>query len=321
MSAIAAQSFRTLAHRNQPPAQWLKSPAFCVVLQLYRKERPVFSAHAERPVSAQEISEEMTEVGVIAPNGYCTIVIPCYNEAKRLRSDTFILFLRENAGINFIFVNDGSTDRTPELLEALQTHCPARIHVHHLPGNGGKAEAVRTGLRIASDTPGTDLVGYWDADLATPLDSIPEFARIAQRFSTVEVIFGSRRRLLGHRVQRTLFRRLVSRGCALLAWLAIGLPLSDTQCGAKLMRNTPRLRKALETKFTTRWLFDVELFARIAEQSPDCAGCFFESPLWEWTEIAGSNVTTSAILKSGLQMLRLIAMRTRRNGFRALSAR
>lgn len=250
----------------------------------------------------------------------CVIVIPCYNEEKRLNTDAFIRFVADNRNVDFIFVNDGSADHTGELLERLGAQCPERIRVHHLAQNSGKAEAVRTGLRLAAAGPAA-LVGYWDADLATPLDSIPEFVRIAHRFPDVEVVFGSRRRLLGHRVERSPFRRIVSRSCALLARLAVGLPVGDTQCGAKLMRNTPHLHAALESRFTAGWLFDVELFARIAKQSENCRAAFFEAPLWEWTEIAGSNVTPAAILKSGAQMLRLIALRAHHGSLGAVTAR
>lgn len=268
----------------------------------------MFIARSHEGISVANIDAVSGLMDANSFASYCVIVVPCYNEVKRLKSEVFLQFLRDYPNIDFIFINDGSTDWTADLLEWMRRKSPGRIRVHHLPRNSGKAEAVRAGLRLASAGPAR-LVGYWDADLATPLDSIPEFIRVTQRFPDVEVVFGSRRRLLGHRVQRTLFRRIVSRSCALLARLAVGLPVGDTQCGAKLMRNTPRLQKALQTGFTAGWLFDVELFARIAEQTSNHHGAFFELPLSEWTEITGSSVTMSAILKSGLHMLRLIALR------------
>jgi hypothetical protein len=93
-----------------------------------------------------------------------------------------------------------------------------------------------------------------------------------------------------------------------MARVAVGLPIGDTQCGAKLLRNSPRLRQALARPFSAGWLFDVELFSRIAATASS-THAFYEFPLPEWTEVAGSKVTGRAIRRAGLAMLRLIAER------------
>lgn len=235
-----------------------------------------------------------------------TIVIPCYNEAARLDVTAFQSYLDCQAGVSFLFVDDGSRDDTLACLAKLQATRPDRIKVMSLSHNSGKAEAVRQGLIYATDS-GAQLVGYWDADLATPLDAIDDFVRVANKFHDVSVVFGSRRVLLGHRIKRTLKRRLVSRLCAVLARQAIRLPLGDTQCGAKLLRNSHDLRAALAAPFTAGWLFDVELFARLSARMPTSEFTFYEQPLCEWDEIPGSKVSGTAIVKSGLRMLRLIA--------------
>lgn len=242
------------------------------------------------------------------PFGTLTLVVPCYNEANRLQPNAFLAFVDANPGVRLLMVNDGSTDETLLRLTALAAKRPGRIAVHNLPRNAGKAEAVRAGLARAV-AEGARLTGYWDADLATPLELVGDFLRIAARQSETEVIFGSRRAMLGHRVRRTAGRRAVSRLCAGLARLAIGLPVADTQCGAKILRVTPALSAALAQPFTASWLFDVELFARIARNSAraDLDLRFYELPLSEWTEVPGSKVSAQAILRSGFRMLRLIA--------------
>jgi hypothetical protein len=113
--------------------------------------------------------------------------------------------------------------------------------------------------------------------------------------------------LLGHRIRRTLRRRIISRICAGLARLAVRQSVGDTQCGAKLLRNTPDLHSALAEGFTAGWLFDVELFSRITRNGGPREGSFYEYPLPQWTEVAGSKVSTGAVLASGVRMLRLIA--------------
>jgi dolichyl-phosphate beta-glucosyltransferase len=237
-----------------------------------------------------------------------TLVVPCYNEALRLQPKRILSFVDANPRVRLLMVNDGSTDETLIRLRALAANRPGRIAVHDLPQNRGKAEAVRAGLQRAI-ADGAELTGYWDADLATPLELVEDFLRIADRHDETEVIFGSRRTMLGHRVRRTAGRRAVSRLCAGLARLAIGLPVADTQCGAKILRTTPALAAAVAQPFTAAWLFDVELFARIARAGSrsEAAHRFYELPLSEWAEVPGSKVTTRAILRSGLRMLRLIA--------------
>lgn len=240
--------------------------------------------------------------------GRVVIVVPCYNEAARLDRAAFSAYLSENPSVRLVFVNDGSKDATLEVLHSLCAAHPDRIEVLSLSRNAGKAEAVRRGLGYAAAS-GAAFVGYWDADLATPLEAITDFLRIGHRFADTDVIYGARLPLLGHRVTRTLSRRIISRLCARLARIAVGLPIGDTQCGAKLLRNTPRLRAALERPFSAGWLFDVELFSRLARGPSASHAAFYEYPLPEWTEVPGSKVTGRAIRRAGLAMLRLIAER------------
>ena len=235
------------------------------------------------------------------------IVVPCYNEEKRLDVPAFLDFLQRAPEVRFVFVNDGSSDATLSVLATLHAAHPDQVEVLSLSRNSGKAEAVRQGLQYAVAS-GIEFVGYWDADLATPLEAIDDFLRVANRYSETEVVYGARLQLLGHRVSRTLSRRIVSRICARMARIAVGLPIGDTQCGAKLLRNSARLRQAVAQPFTAGWLFDVELFSRIAAAAGS-AHAFYEYPLPEWTEIPGSKVTGRAIRRAGLAMLRLIAER------------
>jgi glycosyltransferase involved in cell wall biosynthesis len=236
------------------------------------------------------------------------IVVPCYNEAERLDLHEFSAFLHSVPGVRFLFVNDGSRDATLSVLASLHEEHPDRVEIVSLSRNAGKAEAVRQGLAYAAASEST-FVGYWDADLATPLDAIVDFLKVAERYDEVEVVYGARAQLLGHRVSRTLSRRMISRICARLARIAVGLPISDTQCGAKLLRNNPRLRQALIKPFSAGWLFDVELFSRLADTAASSTHAFYEYPLPEWTEVLGSKVTGRAIRRAGFAMLRLIAER------------
>ena len=182
---------------------------------------------------------------------------------------------------------------------------PDQIDVLIMTKNAGKAEAVRHGLKFAAKR-GDKYIGFLDADLATPLNAINDFISVADRLDNIDVVFGSRAGGLGRRVYRDIHRKLISLVCATMGRMATGLALKDTQCGAKLFRNTPHLLNCLDAPFTAGWLFDVELFLRISDPKKKTRKNFFEYPVLEWTEIPGSNIKFSDVLKGGLSMTSLI---------------
>src|SRR5207249_2480818 len=102
----------------------------------------------------------------MSPMPRAIVVVPCYNEARRLNVRAIQEFARRTEFADLLFVNDGSRDETLELLERLNQSHPGRFSLLHLAKNGGKAEAVRQGLLLALRS-GADYVGFWDADLAT----------------------------------------------------------------------------------------------------------------------------------------------------------
>ncbi len=234
------------------------------------------------------------------------IVVPCYNEEKRLDPQSFLDFAEEHKSMGFVFVNDGSKDNTLGLLTSLRIRCPEQMHFMTLAENSGKAEAVRAGLGYAARLD-VKIVGYWDADLATPLHAITDFKTVFDRYDDVNVIYGARKMLMGHRIKRTATRRAISLICATLARLAIALPVSDTQCGAKMFRNSPQLRDALSVPFKSGWLFDIELLTRLSRMIETPRSAFYEYPLSQWDEIEGSNITGKAVMKAGISILGLIA--------------
>jgi glycosyltransferase involved in cell wall biosynthesis len=117
--------------------------------------------------------------------------------------------LVQQPALSFVFVNDGSTDGTQSLLDPFAAEHPARVAVSALEHNGGKAEAVRHGVLHAA-VAGARLVGYWDADLATPLTAVPEFVRVLAD-PDVQMVMGSRVALLGRRIRRKPSRHYLGR--------------------------------------------------------------------------------------------------------------
>ena len=88
---------------------------------------------------------------------------------RRLDGDAFIRFLTDQPHCSVCFVDDGSTDDTAAVLEGLHARLPERVHVVKLKANVGKAEAVRQGVMHVRSLNRFAVVGYWDADLSTPL--------------------------------------------------------------------------------------------------------------------------------------------------------
>ena len=129
-----------------------------------------------------------------------TVVIPCYNEEKRLDAQAFRNFSVPGHDLSFLFVNDGSRDGTLQLLRS------ASFNVLDLERNSGKAEAVRRGIVAAMES-SPDVVGFWDADLATPLAELPSFLDIVSQRPPIEMVFGARVRLLGRDISRRPSRR------------------------------------------------------------------------------------------------------------------
>jgi dolichyl-phosphate beta-glucosyltransferase len=237
------------------------------------------------------------------------IVIPCYNEARRLKAHQFTEYCANSPAHHFVFVNDGSSDTTLTLLEALHEADPDHFAVLDLPTNVGKAEAVRQGLLCAFAS-NPDFAGFWDADLATPLEAIPSFCELLESRLELEMVFGARVRLLGRSIHRNPLRHYFGRAFATVASLTLGLPIYDTQCGAKLFRASPVVHSLFQQPFTTRWLFDVEIIARLIQTcqrdnlAPPSA-LIYEFPLHTWHDVAGSKVTPYDFFKSLVDLAKI----------------
>jgi dolichyl-phosphate beta-glucosyltransferase len=232
------------------------------------------------------------------------IVVPCYNETARLDRPRFHLFCEEHPRFRFLFVNDGSTDATGAMLDEMQTRRPNAMSVFHLDKNRGKAEAVRQGMLRAFDE-NVAAVGFWDADLSTPLDAIPLFQDVLDRRADVSMVLGTRLPLLGRTIERRWVRQKLGRLFGRCASWVLGLPIYDTQCGAKLLRKSPATRQLFVEPFSSRWIFDVEMLMRwrvACGQAGAANSQLFELPLEHWREVKGSKLKSTDFLKAVLEL-------------------
>ena len=132
----------------------------------------------------------------LEPRMSLTLIVPCYNEEERLPVSDYISWLASSAAaanVSLLFVDDGSRDGTVKVLQRICDGAPAgRASVLPLDTNQGKAEAVRRGMVQAMASGAADLVGFWDADLATPLTAVPQLASVLHNDSRLQMVFAAR---------------------------------------------------------------------------------------------------------------------------------
>ena len=231
------------------------------------------------------------------------LVVPCYNEEKRLKPELFMESLGKNHLLHWLFVDDGSVDKTAEIIRKMAKEKPSRIFSHFIPNNKGKGEAVRQGLLKAIEKKAT-LTGYFDADLATPMTEVLRLLNLFQK-KNYKVLLGSRVFLLGHHIERKHWRFWLSRCFALVASGLLKLKVYDTQCGAKLISNFDNLKLCLEKPFVSRWLFDVELIGRILKTGKLQVSDFFEEPLLKWTDVGGSTLKLKSFFVAFMDLIKI----------------
>jgi glycosyltransferase involved in cell wall biosynthesis len=234
------------------------------------------------------------------------IVIPCYNEARRLSGKFFMDFLDTTEFVNLCFVNDGSKDDTISVLRSIQTKYNDRVFVIDLKKNVGKAEAVRNGITNMLSQRQYNFVGYFDADLSTPLSEI-EYFFLFQKFKPeCLAMLGSRVKRMGTRINRKFFRHYIGRIFSTVASMILKMPVYDTQCGAKIFA-TDLADEIFNAPFISSWLFDLELLARISEKKglEEAKKIILEIPLNEWTHKSGSKIKSFDILRIFLELTKI----------------
>lgn len=246
------------------------------------------------------------------PGAFTTVVVPCFNEEHRIAERDFLQIARLPR-MRLLFVDDGSTDATGTILERIADSSES-VEVFALDSNLGKAEAVRRGLLVAVRK-GASVVGYYDADLATPPSELLRLARTMDAHSDLAAVLGCRVARMGSSIKRSLTRHYVGRIYATLASLALGTTVYDTQCGAKLFRVTPSLIAALAEPFRSAWSFDVELLGRLLQGTgnapPVGATSFLEVPLDSWRDVDGSKMSFGQAFQAFMDLASMARSRPR----------
>jgi len=212
------------------------------------------------------------------------IIIPCFNEAIRFDSTSFLALTSSEHDIHLYFVNDGSTDNTAEILDRFIEKMPLKSSIIHLSENKGKGEAVRHGMIEVLKHP-YDFIAYYDADLATSTSEMVRLYEIANK-KKIDAIIGSRIKKAGSVIYRSGFRHFIGRIIATIIDFRFKLGIYDTQCGAKIF-SSQAIAKVVKEPFLTSWFFDVEIFLRLRKLEKIK---WYEEPLLYWEDKSNSKL-------------------------------
>ena len=228
---------------------------------------------------------------------FLSIVVPAYNEARRIRETLAELCRFEKSApypMELIVVDDGSTDQTVDTV----TQFPG-VRLVRNDRNHGKGFTVRHGVQEARG----EFVLFTDADLSTPIAEVGKLLS-ALESSVADAAVGSRalqRELIG--VHQPFFRETAGRFFNLLVRTFTGLRLHDTQCGFKLFRRSSTC-EAFERMRVEGFGFDPELLFLIAREG----GRIVEVPV-RWNDNPATKVR---FLRDSTRMfLDLISIRWR----------
>jgi len=112
------------------------------------------------------------------------------------------------------------------------------------------------------------------------------------------VLIGARVKLLGRNIKRKGFRHVLGRLSATIISIVLGVPVYDTQCGAKFFRVTELTGSLFEEPFVSSWIFDVEILSRLIKAHRLGFSCSPEKTVWEapldqWVHKDGSKIEIS----------------------------
>lgn len=229
-----------------------------------------------------------------------SIVIPAFNEERRLGATLDAVLAHVDARAEVIVVDDGSRDGTAALVRERSALDP-RVRLVALERNSGKGAAVRAGFLAARG----DLVLFSDADNSTPIGELEKLRAAID--GGADVAIGSRA-LPGSdvRVKQHVLRQRMGETFNLLVRALGGLDVADSQCGFKLFRRETAL-PVFERQTLDGFAFDVEILYLAGRRGLRVA----EVPV-TWINSPDSRVN---ILRDPLLMLRDV-LRVRWNDLR-----
>jgi glycosyltransferase involved in cell wall biosynthesis len=229
-----------------------------------------------------------------------TIIIPFYNEEKRIVLESFYQIFKNTTKYDFILVDDGSSDNTNTILDEFKSKFP-NLTILKLDKNIGKAEAIRAAVLSISNT---DFIAYYDADLATPFSELDKLIQFSIQNPNYKMIMGARIKLIGNGVKRSLIRHYFGRIFAtIVSQFVLKVAVYDTQCGAKVV-DYQTANQIFTKPFISKWLFDVELLKRL-QKNHNLKKVVKEIPLEKWEEIGSSKIKRTDFFKIPFELFQI----------------
>ncbi|VVB86694.1 Glycosyltransferase AglD [uncultured archaeon] len=188
-----------------------------------------------------------------------SIIIPAYNEEKRIRNtlDEYVDFFSARYGNNYelLVMTDGCTDNTVPIVKQYCS-CHPQVFNYHYEGRRGKGGAIIEGFRNArgeviacADADGS-INAEWLYSLLTNLNG--DDGVIASRYMDGAEIA----------VKQPVARRIASRAFNVLVRSLFGLSYRDTQCGGKILR-THAAKSIAGSIITTNFAFDIDMLYQL----------------------------------------------------------
>ena len=233
------------------------------------------------------------------------MIVPCFNEAKRW-DHAYWLAMMKVPQVQWLFVDDGSTDSTSEILCDFCSEQNAAFL--RLPKNAGKSEAVRAGMNMVFESQQSFLgVGFIDADGAFEVSEVVSVLAKCESvlgFKKYDALWTARVLLAGRSIQRSQSRHYVGRVLAtVFSYGAMTIPY-DTQCGFKIFSVSPQLKEILNQAFRTRWLFELEMLSKWNHVNGKPIAVW-EEPLSSWKEIGDSKITIREVRRIAKEVVHI----------------
>ena len=188
-----------------------------------------------------------------------SIVIPAYNESKKIQKDIFAAdkFIRENFNSGqIIIVDDGSKDGTYDIASSYQNEVETELDVIKLNKNSGKGAAIREGIKRSDG----EIVLYADAGLTVPFNNALRGIELIKE-GKCDIANGSRKLPDSTIIKKQdIDRRIISFFFGLAAKLFLHIPqnMTDTQCGFKVYKG--KVAKELFSQLKINgFLFEIEI--------------------------------------------------------------
>lgn len=230
------------------------------------------------------------------------IVVPCYNEAIRFNSDYFNELIKIPDTI-WLFINDGSTDDTGEILQKYSQKQNTIYLTNKI--NLGKSKTLVRGFQYAFRQYGASAwVGFLDSDGAFHVSDVQRLIKhtSSKKLIAYNAVYSSRVKMAGRIIKRKPIRHVISRLITTifgLIWLDIPY---DTQSGFKLYRSTNEFKLLFLQSFKTRWFFDIELSIKYAKYHKTNLKVW-EDPVFSWVDIKGSKINLKESVRLSFEIL------------------